>query len=387
MSGPSSSKQLRGDVISTDPVTVHSLAVKSSVPSGREGHCSCAIGDKLYVFGGVCKSKNDDDFDESDELLMLDIGPNTWQTVAASGECPRPRSAAVLNAVGKKLYLFGGLSQFTGWFSDVHVFDTENSNWVKLTTSGNAPSGRDKLGSAVIGDTIYYFGGFGPKGGLNDLDEDDDDYTDTDEDEDDEIREVKQEQKAADFGWFNDLYIFNTITFEWSQPMQMNLGVPTMRAAHGVCSVGQYLIIFGGRGAEGRLNDIHVFDTVCRKWWLDIKEKGSPPDRRSFHTITSLNNELAMVFGGRSESNDHFQDCHVFSLTTCTWYSVPMKTAPLARGCHTSTFIAGKVVIYAGSAQFSPEMQHCHTVYNDTCYINVQAVVDVVNARVQCNGH
>ena len=43
--------------------------------------------------------------------------------------------------------------------------------------------------------------------------------------------------------------------------MQMNLTTLTPRAAHGVCAIDKYLIIFGGRDSEGRVNDIHFFDT------------------------------------------------------------------------------------------------------------------------------
>ena len=47
----------------------------------------------------------------------------------------------------------------------------------------------------------------------------------------------------------------------WSSPMQMNLGVPTARAAHAMCAMDKKLVIFGGRDAQARRNDIHVFDT------------------------------------------------------------------------------------------------------------------------------
>jgi len=43
--------------------------------------------------------------------------------------------------------------------------------------------------------------------------------------------------------------------------MQMNLGCPTPRAAHGMCAVSKYLVIFGGRDCDGRKNDLHIFNT------------------------------------------------------------------------------------------------------------------------------
>ena len=39
----------------------------------------------------------------------------------------------------------------------------ESRMWSKPVTLETGPSPRDKLASAVVGDNIYYFGGFGPK--------------------------------------------------------------------------------------------------------------------------------------------------------------------------------------------------------------------------------
>lgn len=54
---------------------------------------------------------------------------------------------------------------------------------------------------------------------------------------------------------------FIQVNKKWSQPMQLNLGVPTPRAAHGMCAVGKDLVIFGGRDTECRRNDLHIYDT------------------------------------------------------------------------------------------------------------------------------
>lgn len=79
-------------------------------------------------------------------------------------EKPLSRSAATMSAVGSKLYLFGGLNQSVGWLDDMLVFDTETNCWREEDEStGNMPSARDKLSSAVIGQCIWFFGGFGPK--------------------------------------------------------------------------------------------------------------------------------------------------------------------------------------------------------------------------------
>ena len=42
--------------------------------------------------------------------------------------------------------------------------------------------------------------------------------------------------------------------------MHMNLGVPSPRAAHSMCSIDKNLYIFGGRDTEKRQNDLHIFN-------------------------------------------------------------------------------------------------------------------------------
>lgn len=118
--------------------------------------------------------------------------------------------------------------------------------------------------------------------------------------------------------------------------MMMNLGVPTPRAAHTMCSVGKHLLIFGGRDAEGRRNDLHVFDTgkfavnisglhLCitvlekRLWQKDLKTFGRPPDPRSFHAAATSGKRL-VVHGGRDVNDGHFDDLHIFDLGTSSCY-------------------------------------------------------------------
>mgnify|MGYP001556700605 CR=1 FL=1 len=83
----------------------------------------------------------------------------------------------------------------------------------------------------------------------------------SEDDEDGGSTGVPQEQEAAQFGWFDDLYVFDTSSNSWSQPLQMNRAGPTPRAAHGMVAVEKFIVIFGGRDCKGRKNDLHIFHT------------------------------------------------------------------------------------------------------------------------------
>lgn len=98
---------------------------------------------------------------------------------------------------------------------------------------------------------------------------------------------------SVQLGWFKDLFILDTgkvhvLLFYWyfsshfyvspaslvfysfsevmqfSNPMHMNLGDITPRAASAMVAFGTKLVIFGGRDADGRTNDVHMIDTGLR---------------------------------------------------------------------------------------------------------------------------
>lgn len=236
--------------------------------NGRDCHCATAASNGLlYVFGGVVETPNGG-HTESNDLLVFDPVTESWSLVEVEGEAPPPRTSASIAAVDDNLYLFGGLSQARGWMSSVFIFNTVTRTWTQPNVSGSAPSPRDKLTTATIGRKIYVFGGFGPKSTTQETEGDAEPEEDEDEDEESDGGNdgLEQTQEAAKFGWFDDLFVFDTESRCWSQPMHLNKGGPTPRAAHAMCATSNHLVIFGGRDPIGRKNDLYIYDTESRKW-------------------------------------------------------------------------------------------------------------------------
>lgn len=348
----------------------------------REGQCCCSHGKNLYVYGGVTQTA--ESHLESNDLLKFDAVDNSWTLVDCKGKLPEPCSAASLVCVDDQLYLFGGLNQEMGWLDNLYMFDTKTSEWTEVQGEGNKPSPRDKLQGTVVGGQIYYFGGFGPK---FTGEEDEEDWEDLDDDDDD-ILEEERTQKAAHFGWFNDLYCFDTGTKKWSQPMHMNLGVPTARAAHGMCTVGRNIVIFGGRDMQKRTNDLHIFNVDTRKWELDMQITGQWPEPRSFHTATGVGGRV-VVMGGRNQDNDHLADFHIFDTETKEWLQ-PKVTGdlPEGRGQHSVAVVGDKLVLYGGSGEFSPETMMCQKFFGDTYTLPVGDILKGSSTQaIESNGH
>lgn len=312
----------------------------------------------MFLFGGVLHTE---DLIETNDLIRFSFDKKKWEKVAVRGETPAPRTGSSLVAVGDSLYLFGGLSHSTGWLDDLYKFDTKTNTWSVIKGDGSVPSTRDKLQGVALGPLIYYFGGFGPKStGLED---------DSDEEwEDEDNADLPSDQEGVELGWFNDLYVFDTVSQKWSQPVQMNLGVPTARAAHVMCAVNKQLVIFGGKDIEARQNDIHIFNTETRKWNLDLamKVQGQKPEPRSFHSAVSIGNKL-VVIGGRGTLHQHFADVHVFDCESFTWSNMKQGgTVPEGRSQHSLGVIGNSVIMFGGTADFCRETNACNKFFTDT---------------------
>ena len=63
----------------------------------------------------------------------------------------------------------------------------------------------------------------------------------------------------------NDLFYFDIETKTWTQ-IPGNDTFPAERSFHQMVSVGEKLFVFGGCGKNGRLSDLHEFDTATSKW-------------------------------------------------------------------------------------------------------------------------
>ena len=57
-------------------------------------------------------------------LCFPPLDSQSLSKIVTGGELPSARSSAAMAAVGKKLYVFGGLSRDSGWFNDLYTLDT-----------------------------------------------------------------------------------------------------------------------------------------------------------------------------------------------------------------------------------------------------------------------
>jgi len=122
----------------------------------RVGAVCAMIGHFIYVIGGCRHGKPTN----AAERLSLEHG--TWEDLPPLlGQRCVDRNTAVA-VIGRKLYLFGGLSlDQQSPSSLVDCFDPEHHQWVAMP---EMPSPRSGSAAAVLGGCVFLCGGSGPEG-------------------------------------------------------------------------------------------------------------------------------------------------------------------------------------------------------------------------------
>lgn len=140
---------------------------------------------------------------------------------------------------------------------------------------------------------------------------------------------------------------------------------PSPRAAHTMALIDDDLVIFGGRDSESRQNDLWKFSTATLLW-EEIKSTGYRPEPRSFHAAVSVGKRL-VVCGGRSITNEHFGDFHIYDHETKQWLQPEMVQAnsPPSMGMHSLCVVGDKIILYGGTSHLDPVTNSCTHYYSD----------------------
>ncbi len=286
-------------------------------PSARDGMAAVIVGQALLIFGGVADAVADDDAGDDDDddddvnadivkdsvdededeeaesglkecndLWLFDFASSTWATVSVSGAGPTPRTGSVMFRHANDanvVFLFGGFSSTSGWFSDLFRLDLAARRWERIDDdAGDVPTCRDKIACATAPDgRVWLFGGFGPL---------------VDEAGDDGFGD------GSTFSWFEDLYVFDTLTARFSRVATAG---SAPRCAAGAAVVGGELLVFGGsssRDPTKRSDELRALPlpaagaTGAVPAWRVIAAPHAPAGR-SFVSAVQLAGRFVVLFG------------------------------------------------------------------------------------------
>ncbi|KAL0702830.1 hypothetical protein Bca4012_058952 [Brassica carinata] len=250
--------------------------------------------------GCVCRRLNE--VTKNDDVWRM-VCQNTWGTEATR----------VLESIpGEKRI---------GWVRLAREFTTHEANaWRKFTFGGTVEPSRCNFSACAVGNKIVIFGGEG-----------------------------------VNMQPMNDTFVLDLGS---SSPQWKSVLVnspPPGRWGHTLsCVNGSHLVVFGGYGSHGLLNDVFLLDLDADPpTWREVSGL-APPIPRSWHSSCTLDGTKLIVSGGCADSGALLNDTFLLDLSmdTPTWREIPVPWSPPSRLGHTLTVYGDrKILMFGGLAK------------------------------------
>lgn len=232
------------------------------------------------------------------------------------------RKMVCQNAWGKEVT--GTLELMTkklGWGRLTRELTTlEAVCWRKLTVGGAVEPSRCNFSACAAGNRLVLFGGEG-----------------------------------VDMQPMDDTFVLN---LDAKNPEWRRVSVkssPPGRWGHTLsCLNGSWLVVFGGCGRQGLLNDVFVLDLDAQQpTWSEVCG-GTPPLPRSWHSSCTIEGSKLVVSGGCTDAGVLLSDTYLLDLTTDNpiWREIPTSWAPPSRLGHSlSVYGRTKLLMFGGLAK------------------------------------
>nr|AML77198.1 putative LOV domain-containing protein [Encephalartos barteri] len=208
----------------------------------------------------------------------------------------------------------------------------EAAAWRKLTVGGAVEPSRCNFSACAVGNRLVLFGGEG-----------------------------------VNMQPMNDTFVLDLSAAnpEWRHVKVSS--PPPGRWGHTLsCLNGSWLVVFGGCGRQGLLNDVFILDLDAQQpAWREIAGSG-PPLPRSWHSSCTLDGTKLIVSGGCADSGVLLSDTFLLDLTMekPMWREIPVSWTPPSRLGHTLTVYGGrKILMFGGLAKSGPLRLRSSDVY------------------------
>ncbi|KAM6569472.1 hypothetical protein CsatB_017457 [Cannabis sativa] len=132
-------------ILNTETFVWKRATTSGTPPSPRDSHTCSSWKNNVIVIGG----EDGHDYYLSD-VHILDTDTLVWRELNTTGQLLTPRAGHCTVALGKKLFVFGGFTDAQNLYNDLYMLDIDTGVWTKVTTIGDGPSAR----FSVAGDCL-----------------------------------------------------------------------------------------------------------------------------------------------------------------------------------------------------------------------------------------
>ncbi|KAH7671732.1 clock-associated PAS protein ZTL protein [Dioscorea alata] len=253
--------------------------------------------------GSVCK-----------RLYQLTNNEDLWRMVCQNA-WGTETTRALETVSGAKMLGWGRLAR--------ELTTLEAVAWRKLTVGGAVEPSRCNFSACAVGNRVVLFGGEG-----------------------------------VNMQPMNDTFVLD---LNASKPEWRHVKVsspPPGRWGHTLsCLNGSWLVVFGGCGRQGLLNDVFILDLDAQHpAWREISGL-APPLPRSWHSSCTLDGTKLVVSGGCADSGVLLSDTFLLDLTMekPVWREIPVSWKPPSRLGHSlSVYDGRKILMFGGLAKSGP---------------------------------
>lgn len=343
--------------------SVNTWSTKTSLTSvTRYLSESAIVNGVIYIAGGYNVTNALDNFETYDVLT------NTTNYTKKLRPMHIARSNSTCQAVGNTAYVIGGSSPTDNYLQSNLAYDSVNNTW---TVKTNMTSGRNSLGSGVVGSTIYCIGGDSFSGGA---------YSTYNEAYDTTLNTWSTKASMTTGrngltcsvigttvyaiggynagGYLGTVEAYDTVNNTWSSKTSMTT------ARNGLTSqtVNGKIYAIGGYGSTGFLTNVEEYDPSGNSW---TGKSAMPTGRNNLASV--VYNGKIIVMGGYASSG-YSAKVEVFDPSGNSW--ITRKDLPYARNSFSACIIGEMAYMFGGFNPANLFFNHMYDVVNDLHYTN-----------------
>ncbi|XP_046717518.1 host cell factor 2 isoform X2 [Silurus meridionalis] len=188
-------------------------------------HSSAALGDNIYVYGGIV------DGTPTDDLMMFNTVSMIWTPIKTSGTPPSARYNHTCAVVNEEIFLFGGCEADGSYYKDIYVLNIETLTWQKTEVKGESPlSCAGQTFTTHHDKDIYLFGGAikGSDGKISSI---------------------------------NEIHKLSLAKMKWKVPLYVGIP-PARRHGHAAFIIHSHMYVFGGKNEVQEFNDLKIMRLI-----------------------------------------------------------------------------------------------------------------------------
>jgi N-acetylneuraminic acid mutarotase len=312
-------------------------------PETRQHATLTVVQNKFYLIGGVSRSIISD-------INSFNPGTRKWEKILTVGAEAEPRFGHSVVEYEKKLFVFGGGTDFNSvhkqreCLNGVKSFTAETKEWSNVRCEGHFIGTRKHHCSSIVGKHMLMHGGLNQRNNLLN---------------DSAILNLsKQKWKIVNLkGNGPGFCAFHTAVTVLDVDQRNSSSIYKVQPSriNSVKLPGIY--VFGGID-QGRhaTNELFLVNVGCKNlYWTRPETFGTPPSPRFQHSMVFNEKvNVLVVFGGRIDVNNSnaytcFNDLFLLKMDNLTWVNVQvLGNVPIPRSGHSFASFGSKVYLFAG---------------------------------------